>query len=75
MYFKEMIVTLMQLDHHGFECIDYNKYVELMIRKLEKYEGTLRRDNFEVLSDNGEFIEKYNNIAKKLEASGMMVGT
>ena len=66
MYFKEMIVTLMQLDHHGFECIDYNKYVELMIRKLEKYEGTLRRDNFEVLSDNGEFIEKYNNIAKKL---------
>ena len=42
MYFKEMIVTLMQLDHHGFECIDYNKYVELMIRKLEKYEGTLR---------------------------------
>ena len=35
-----------------------------MIKKLEKYEGTLRRDNFEVLSDNGEFIGKYNNIAK-----------
>lgn len=66
MYFKEMIVTLMQLEYHGFEHIEYCEYVERMVKKLETYAGILRRENFEALSDNKEFIEKYNKIAKKL---------
>lgn len=65
-YFKDMIVTFMQMEYKGFNCFDYSEIVELMEQKLKSYAGEFERRYLEVLSENPDFIQKYNQIVEPL---------
>ena len=65
-YFKDMIVTFLQMEYNGFKCFDYNRIVNLMGQKLETYTEKFERRYLEVLSEDTEFIQKYNQIVKPL---------
>lgn len=65
-YFKDMIVTFMQMEYIGFNCFDYGKIVNLMEQKLKTYTGKFERRYLEVLSENPDFIQKYNQIVEPL---------
>lgn len=65
-YFKEIIVTLMQMEYQGISCFDYRDFVESMEQKLKVYTEAFELRYLEVLSDNAEFVEKYNEIVKPL---------
>ena len=65
-YFKDMIVTFMQMEYKGFNCFDYGKIVNYMGQKLKTYTGKLERRYLEVLSENPDFIQKYNQIVEPL---------
>ena len=65
-YFKDMIVTFMQMEYKGFNCFDYSEIVELMEQKLKLYTGEFERRYLEVLSENPDFIQKYNQIVEPL---------
>lgn len=65
-YFKEMIVTFMQMEYKGFSCFDYDKIVNLMEQKLKTYTGKFERRYLEVLSENLDFVQKYNQIVEPL---------
>ncbi len=68
-YFKDMIVTLMQLQHFEFTTIDfsdyYNTFVTFMKKRLE-IGSDLNKEQLELLSDDQIFIQKYNNIVMPL---------
>ena len=63
---KEMIVTFMQMEYKGFSCFDYDKIVNLMEQKLKTYTGKFERRYLEVLSENLDFVQKYNQIVEPL---------
>lgn len=65
-YFKDMIVTFMQIENIGFNCFDYDKIVNLMAQKLETYTEKFEHRYLEVLSDSPDFIQKYNQIVGPL---------
>lgn len=65
-YFKDMIVTFIQMEYKGFECFDYDKIVNFMEQKLKTYTGKFERRYLEVLSENPDFIQKYNQIVERL---------
>ena len=65
-YFKDIIVTLMQMEYQGISCFDYKDFVELMEQKLKVYTEEFEPCYLEILSDNAEFVEKYNQIVKPL---------
>lgn len=65
-YFKDIIVTFLQLENNGFKCIDYNKIIEPMKLKLSTYTEEFERRYLEVLSDSHDFVEKYNQTAAPL---------
>ena len=65
-YFKDMIVTFMQIENIGFNCFDYDKIVNLMAQKLETYTEKFEHRYLEVLSDSPDFIQKYNQIVEPL---------
>lgn len=65
-YFKDMIVTFIQMEYKGFNCFDYDKIIDLMGNKLESYTEKFERRYLEVLSENPDFIQKYNQIVKPL---------
>ncbi len=69
-YFKDMIILLMQLQHANFSPFDYPKtfetFISFMKQRLEENDDEFKIDYFEVLSDNSEFIQKYNLITKPL---------
>lgn len=65
-YFKDMIVTFLQMEYNGFNCFDYNKIINLMGKKLETYTEKFERRYLEILSEDTDFIQKYNQIVKPL---------
>lgn len=65
-HFKDIIVTLMQMEYQGISCFDYKDFVELMEQKLKVYTEEFEPRYLEILSDNAEFVEKYNQIVKPL---------
>ncbi|NFN03477.1 hypothetical protein FDB50_01650 [Clostridium botulinum] len=65
-YFKHIIITLMQLEYNGFKKIDYNKYISEMKIYLEEMEGDFNKRYLEALSDDKEFLDKYNSIISPL---------
>jgi len=69
-YFKDMIILLMQLQHANFSPFDYPEtfetFISFMKQRLEETDDGFKIDYFEVLSDNIEFIQNYNLIAKPL---------
>ena len=66
-YFKDMIVTFMQIENIGFNCFDYDKIVNLMAQKLETYTEKFEHRYLEVLSDSSDFIQKYNQIVETIK--------
>ncbi len=65
-YFKDMIITLMQMEYQGFRCFEYRQFVDLMIQKIQNYKEDFNQRYLEVLSDDKDFISKYNEIVKPL---------
>lgn len=65
-YFKEIIVTFMQMEYKGLDCFDYNKVIDFMKQKLTIFTGDFERRYLEILSDDVDFIGKYNEIVKPL---------
>lgn len=65
-YFKDMIVTFLQMEYNGFNCFDYNKIINSMGKKLETYTEKFERRYLEILSEDTDFIQKYNQIVKPL---------
>lgn len=65
-YFKNMIVTLIQLKTYEFNGIDYKQYVDLMKFRLDQEENELKSENLRVLSDDREFVAEYMKIAQPL---------
>ena len=65
-YFKDIIITLMQLKTYEFSDIDYKKYIDFMKLRLEKKEDEFKRENLHVLSDNNGFIAEYMKIIQPL---------
>lgn len=65
-YFKDMIVTLMQMEYQNFKCFEYKDFVDLMAKKIQTYDGEFERRNLEVLSDDEEFVKKYVGIVQPL---------
>ena len=56
----------MQMEYQGISCFDYRDFVEPMEQKLKVYTEAFELRYLEVLSDNAEFVEKYNEIVKPL---------
>lgn len=65
-YFKDIIVTFMQMEYKGFNCFNYDEIVKSMEQKLKTYTEKFERRYLEVLSENPNFIQKYNQIVKPL---------
>lgn len=65
-YFKNMIITLMQLNYHGFNGIDFKRYVDLMELRLEQKEDEFKNESLHVLSDDKVFVADYMKIAQPL---------
>lgn len=65
-YFKDMIVTFMQMEYKGFNCFNYGEIIKSMEQKLKTYTEKFERRYLEVLSENPDFIQKYNQIVKPL---------
>lgn len=65
-YFKDMIVTFMQMEYNGFNCFDYDKIVNLMGQKLKTCTEKIERRCLEVLSEDVDFIQRYNQIVEPL---------
>ena len=65
-YFKNMIITLMQLKTYGFSGIDYKQYVDLMKLRLEQKEDEFKSEGLHVLSDDKAFVAEYMKIAQPL---------
>ena len=67
-YFKDIIICFIQIEENGFDCVDYKKTVEFMENKLKVVPEKFERSCFEILSNDGELITKYNEIAGPLFA-------
>ena len=67
-YFKDIIICFIQIEENGFDCIDYEKTVEFMENKLKEAPENFERSCFEILSNDGELITKYNEITGPLFA-------
>lgn len=65
-YFKEIIVSLMQMEYNGFDKLDYERYISFMKEILDDYSEPLEKRYIEILSDNSDFVNKYNEIMKPL---------
>lgn len=65
-YFKDMIVTLMQLQYHKFDCFNYDDYIGIMEKILKEYTGEFPRERLEILSEDKNFVSQYNKIADPL---------
>lgn len=65
-YFKDIIILLMQLEYNGFDSINYNNYVDDMKKYLEKNSDDANLQTLEILSSDNEVLEKYNNIITPL---------
>lgn len=65
-YFKNMIVTFLQMEYNGFNCFDYDKIISLMGQKLKTYTEKFEHRYLEVLSEDLDFIQKYNQIVEPL---------
>lgn len=65
-YFKDMIITLMQLKTNDYNGIDYKQYVDLMKLRLEQKEDEYKSESLHVLSDDKEFVDDYMKIAQPL---------
>lgn len=67
-YFKDMIVTFLQMEYNGFNCFNYDEIINSMAKKLETYTEKFERRYLEVLSEDTDFVQKYNKIVKPLFA-------
>lgn len=67
-YFKDMIVTFLQMEYNGFNCFNYDEIINSMAKKLEIYTEKFERRYLEVLSEDTDFVQKYNKIVKPLFA-------
>lgn len=65
-YFKDIIIILMQLERLGFENIDFNNYVTHMKQRLEENDDASKIEILQLLSDDKEFIQQYNQIVQTL---------
>ena len=65
-YFKDIIIRLMQMKHYGFNFFDYQDYISQMEKKLDSCEDELENCRLETFSDVKVFVEQYNEIAKPL---------
>ena len=65
-YFKDIIVTLMQMNYEKIKNVTYKDFISLMAEKLKLYEGDFEREHLEVLSGDVNFVKKYNEIAEPL---------
>lgn len=65
-YFKDMIVMLMQMKYNKLGGIEYEYYIPLMKSKLENYDATFERQYLEILSDEPDFLQRYNTLAQPL---------
>lgn len=65
-YFKDMIVTLMQMKSIDIDWFIYEDYIPLMRDKLENSNDNFEKRYIEILSDNDDFIQRYNKLAKPL---------
>ena len=67
-YFKDMIVTFLQMEYNGFNCFNYDEIINSMAKKLETYTEKFECRYLEVLSEDTDFVQKYNKIVKPLFA-------
>lgn len=65
-YFKDMIVTLMQMEYNDFKCFEYSYFVDLMAKKIQTYAGDFGHHDLAVLGEDAEFVKKYNEIVQPL---------
>lgn len=65
-WFKDIIITFMQMNSKGFDFGGYNEIINLMSKKLLNCQDNFERRHLEVFSDNEYFIKKYNEIVKPL---------
>ncbi len=65
-YFKEIIITLMQIEFRNIKTFDYKNYIEPMKQKLMTYTEKFEIRYLEVLSDDEKFVEDYNKIVEPL---------
>lgn len=66
-YFKEIIIMLMQMDHQGFDDINYEKYTDKIGEYIETNFKETDNLNWDVLSTDSEFTKKYNEIIEPLK--------
>lgn len=65
-YFKNIILTLMDLKKINLGNIVYEDYINLMKNKLEKFEQPFERYSLELLSTDDALLEEYNELVKPL---------
>lgn len=65
-YFKNIIVTLMQMKYNHLDGIVYEEYISLMKSKLENHNAPFEKQNLQILSDDKDFVQQYNSIAQPL---------
>lgn len=69
-YFKDMIILVMQLQYAKFPHINYTdtfeSFTKFMVQRLEQCDENFKTEHLEVLSDDFEFIQKYNLVAQPL---------
>lgn len=65
-HFKDIIITFIQMKYAEFNDIKYDEYISLMKNNLEEYADTFEKRYLEILSDDSEFLSKYNDLAQPL---------
>lgn len=65
-YFKDIIVTLLQMEDNGVKDIEWDQFIGLMVKTLNNYTGGFGRSNLEILSDDKELVRNYNEVVRPL---------
>ena len=48
------------MEYNGFNCFNYDEIINSMAKKLETYTEKFERRYLEVLSEDTDFVQKYN---------------
>ncbi len=65
-YFKDIIITLIQLKANGFNEIEYVDFIPFMKQKLEHNDVEFKKEYLEILSDDANLVQDYNKLAQPL---------
>ena len=65
-YFKDIIVTLIQMKNNNVYGIRYEDYIPLMRDRLESNNDNFERRYLDIMTDDQEFFKKYNELVQPL---------